>query len=165
MHFLKRICKVLWVCTLLWYIFKSWINFVMTCDIRKISPTTRMNLDKNKLGYLCCTLKIRHFTSFCYWNIVTFAVDFVPLTVEFGAFAVEFVSFAVEFVALALQFIALAIELDTFAMRLGTFALELVAFALKFVMAVMTPKTNYLSQREWFSPWRMTPETDEGDWS
>ena len=89
-------------------------------------------------------------------ELMIFAVDFVPLAVELGTFAVEFVGFAVEFVTFALQFVALAIELDTFAMGLGAFALELVVFALK---------TNYLSLSEWFSPWRMTLETEEGDWS
>ena len=59
-------------------------------------------------------------------ELVTFAVDFVPLAVEFGVFAVVFVplavefgAFTVEFVPLALQFVALAMELDTFVIELG----------------------------------------------
>ena len=58
---------------------------------------------------------------------------------------------------------AFAMELDAFAMELGTFALELVAFALEFIMAIMTPKNNYLSQSEWLSPWRKPTETEEGE--
>jgi len=73
---------------------------------------------------------------FPYFLLQVFAIELVT-------FPVNFVPLAVEFVALALQFVALAIELDAFAMGLG-------AFALKFVMAIMTPRTNYLSRSESF---------------